>query len=283
MLKLFSKKKVDPAEELKNLLGDYGLPSFSPVIMSALEKVRDEESSNREIAEIATRDPGLSVKLLGIVNSAAFAIRNPVHNVDHAISLLGRGQLESILISVAVRDSLPNSAAPGYEVHRFWTTSARRASTAAALADRIDPATRSESFTASLLGDMAIPLLLHRKPQEYGPILEQHHHGGEKLEQLENQEFGWDHARVATWMCAEWKFPERLASAIGSHHGTHDEGLAPLPAVQLAAHLREFEEGEGIDEIVERAYDAYCLPKDESAELIRKSFEESAAIERLFV
>lgn len=282
MLKLFSKKKVDPAQELKNLLGDYGLPSFSPVIMSALEAVRDAESSNREIAEIAKRDPGLSVKLLGTVNSAAFAIRNPVDNVDHAISLLGRSQLESILISMAVRDSLPDSDAPGYDVHRFWTTSARRASAAAAFADRIDPASRSESFTASLLGDMAIPILSHRKSREYGPILEQHHRDGEKLEQLENQAFGWDHARVATWMCTEWNFPERLTSAIGSHHGTQDEGLA-LPAVQLVAHLREVEEGEGTDEIVEHAYDAYNLPKDESAALIRASFEESAAIARLFV
>ncbi len=283
MLKLFSKKKTDPAAELENLLGEYGLPSFSPVIMSALEKVRDDECSNGEIAEIATRDPGLSVRLLGTVNSAAFSIRNSVNSVHQAVSLLGRSQLESILVSMAVRESLPDSDAPGYDVQRFWTTSARRATAAAALADRIDPATRSESFTASLLGDMAIPILSHRKPGDYGPILEQHHLGGENLEQLENQAFGWDHARVASWMCAAWKFPDRLASAIGSHHGTGEEDMVALPAVQLVAHLREVEEGDGTDEIIERAYDVYHLPKDESAELIRVSFEESAAVARLFV
>ena len=88
---------------------------------------------------------------------------------------------------------------------------------------------------------------------------------------------------MATWMCTEWKFPERLTSAIGSHHGTQDEDLAPLPAVQLVAHLREVEEGEGTDEIVARAYETSTLPKDESAELIKARFEESAAIARQFV
>ena len=100
---------------------------------------------------------------LQIPSHEAFALRHKVRGVHHAVSLLGRSQLESMLISMAVRDTLPNSAKRGFEPRRFWTTSARRACTAAALADRIDPSTRSESFTASLLQDMAVPVLSHRR------------------------------------------------------------------------------------------------------------------------
>ena len=75
----------------------------------------------------------------------------PQRSVHHAISLLGRDQLESMLLSLAVHDALPSKPTLGFEAGRFWQTAARRATLGRALADKIDPATRSESFTASLL------------------------------------------------------------------------------------------------------------------------------------
>ena len=78
MLGLFGKKKSDPKEELRAVLGECELPTFPAVVANVLQRVRDDEASSSEISDLVSSDPGLSVRLLGTVNSAAFALRHRV-------------------------------------------------------------------------------------------------------------------------------------------------------------------------------------------------------------
>ena len=281
MLHILTGRVTHPAQELQALLGDYELPSFPALLLKALEKVRDDEASDADIAELVSADPGFSVRLLSTVNSAAFSLMHKVSNVDHAVSLLGRGELESLLISIAVRQVLPCHASADFDVRRFWHTAARRAATAKGLADRIDPSTRSESFTAGLLQDMAIPVLMRCRARDYGPVLARWHSDGGDLATLEHEAFGWDHARVAKGMCDKWQFPERITQAIGGHHGTGGDEMATLPAVNLVALLGEAEDV-GVEQLIESAYADYALPREQTAELVASRFASADEIARMF-
>lgn len=285
MLRMLRRKKSDPRKGLRAVLGEVELPTFPAVVTTALERVRDEDVSFDEMADLMSSDPGLSVRLLGTVNSAAFAMRHRVRNIHHAVSLLGRNQLESVLISLAVRDALPRDAGRGFDSQRFWVASARRATTGRALAEMIDPANRSESFTGSLLQDLAIPLLSRHRGDEYGDLLEAWHSGNEDLAGLERESFGWDHAEVAGWMCTEWEFPEMLTAAIRTHHGgeVEDGGDAPLPAVRRVAVLREVHEEHGRERFVEEVGRLYAIPADRAVEILDAGFEAADEIARLFV
>jgi HD-like signal output (HDOD) protein len=282
MLNIFKKKQIDPKEQMKAVLGDYELPSFPVIVMNALEKVRGAEVTNSEISELVATDPGLSVRLLTTVNSAAYALKHKVSNIDHAVSLMGRGELESILISMAVHEVMPTENIPVFDAQRFWGAAARRASLARGLADLVDPSSRSESFTAALLQDMAIPILARQRAADYGPVLEHWYANGADLVTLEREAFDWDHATVAMWMCNDWGFPDRIAEAIGAHHGTNDDELAALPAVSLVSCLREQEEDSGVERLVENAYENYNLPRDQVVDLVDESFAAANDIALMF-
>jgi HD-like signal output (HDOD) protein len=279
VLSLF-KKKTDPKEKLRSALGEIELPTFPTVVASALERVRDDEASTPEISDLLSSDPGLSVRLLGTVNSASFALRHRVRNVHHAVSLLGRNQLESLLISMAVRDALPRRSTRGFDVQRFWRTAARRATTARALAGEIEPATRSECFTGGLLQDLAIPLLAHHKGPAYDELLEQWHAGTGELAPLEREAFGWDHAEIAGLVCREWGFPDSLSEAIEGHHS--DDPSVPLPAVRLVAPLRESLEESGIDELISRCVEHHGLQAERLTELTATAYQDAEEIARMF-
>jgi len=281
MLNFFKKKQINPKEQMKAVLGDYELPSFPIIVMSAMEKVRDADSSNSEISELVASDPGLSVRLLTTVNSAAYALKHKVNNIDHAVSLMGRGELESILISVAVHEVMPKENIPVFDAQRFWGAAARRAALARRLADQIDPSSRSESYTAALLQDMAIPILAQQRADDYGPVLEHWYANGFDLVTLERETFDWDHATVAMWMCDDWGFPDRIAEAIGAHHGTNDD-LVALPAVSLVGVLREQGESTGVEQLIESAYENYGLSRDLVVELVDTSFAAAEDIARMF-
>ena len=282
MFRLFARTQTDPEAELKTILGDYELPTFPAIYMESLQLVRDESSSVAALGDVLASDPGLTMRLLRTVNSAAYGLRSRVNNVHHAVSLLGRANVESMLLSLATHSTLPSSPGPGFEPHRFWKTAARRAATARALADRVDPAGRSECFTAALLQDMALPMLSFRMGESYAQLLERWHSGDADLQVMEREQYGWDHARVAALMCAEWGFPESIAEAIAAHHGSEDPEVHQLPPVNLAALIREVNEELGVEQLVEQAEATMKLAGDTVRELIVESFRSAEEIAQQF-
>ncbi len=286
MLGLLGRRKAKDAQpNLDEILGSFELPSFPAVILAALEKIRDDDASIAEATDVIAADPGLTARLIDTVNSAAFGLRHTVRSVQHAASLLGRSQVESMLISLAVRDAVPNAAGPGFDAQRFWRTAARRAVTARAIADEIDPAARSESFTASLLQDMALPILTRARQQEYGGVLEQWHASTADLAQMEREEFGWTHAGVAGAMCERWSFPPAIGEAIRSHHDGIDGEDTPsdgLVSVRIVAPLREVNEAAGVEYLVESMHGALGLSKDRASALVERSFDEAETLSHLF-
>ena len=283
MLKFFARKDADPQTQLKEVFEGYALPTFPAIYLEALQQVRDRTSSAAALADVLALDPGLTMRLLGTVNSAAFGLRSPVTSVHHAVSMLGRGHIESMLISLAAHSVLPAEPRGGFEPNRFWRAAARRAATARALADRVNPAECSECFTAGLLSDMAVPVLSDRKGPAYARILERWHEAEGELHEMEQAAFGWDHAQVASLMCREWGFPDVIAEAIASHHDSHDGDFHALAPVSLAALIPEVD-GEGaIATVAERAHNAIGMDADEVRSLVENSFLQAEEIAGQFV
>jgi HD-like signal output (HDOD) protein len=283
MFGLFRRKKVDPERELAEVLGGARLPSFPVIQMQVLEALRQEDASMHAIGELVMRDPGLSTKVIQTVNCAGFGLKRRVDSVSHAVSLLGAGRLESVVLSVAVAQALPSRQVPGFRPRCFWRAAARRATTALALADLLHPASRSIAFTAGLLQDMAVPLLATHRGDRYAPVLEAWRGDGGSLAALERGEFGWCHAQVASWIASEWSFPEGLGYAIGGHHGSAEPELdSPLP-VRLVGFLGEGEEDDiDLEPIVETARDAHDVPSDRVVEAVRAGFASSEEVAALF-
>ncbi len=282
MFSFFKRRKVDPKKSLVEALGERQLPTFPAVVMRALELLRDPNSRDRQVAQVLATDPGLTVRILKVVNSAAFGLSRPITSVQQAIVLLGRGPLESLLLTVAVRGALPTPSAGGFESAGFWRTAAFRAVAARTLSKMLHPALATMSFTASLLQDMAKPMLLDARGDSYGPLYEHWWHTGESLTPLEQAEFGWDHAEVATWLCQEWAFPETLAAAIGDHHGTGGDGESAPAAVLLTSGLRGMDDGDGLDALIDRAEHDFALPCDDVVMAMEYSAQAAQEVAAMF-
>lgn len=268
----FWKRSPDPKSELETLIGDYELPSFPAVAMSTLALLRQEA----DMAEVAARimsDPGLTVRILRTVNSAAFGMRKRVTNLQYATSLLGRSRVESLVLSAAVGASLPR---PGViDLDRFWAVSARRACLARRIAARVEPASQSECFTAGLLQDMAVPVLAAAHPNRYGALYERAETDHLDLHALEREAFGYDHAQVGAVMAESWALPEPLIVAIADHHGAGPRAPEPVHAVACVRH------GESVDQLA--ALRDHCrtrldLPETDLDPLIESACAESSSL-----
>ena len=286
----FSKKKSGSSEKktgggskkaLQRALGDYQMPMFPAVAMKAMKLLRNDQVSLSSVAQVIMSDPGISTSMLAVVNSAANAMKHPVSSVPQAAALLGRSQVESILVSVAVGRSLP-AKSEYLDMTQFWRAAARRASIASGFAAKLHPTTQSTSYTAGLLQDMAVPLLMESKKNSYAKLfLEWQECDGDIAEQ-ERELFAWTHAEVAGWMCKEWNFPEALSSAIATHHDSAENENAPEPAVLLVSLIRGPDDAQGIETLVEHAVANYNLTGDECTAIVATGYEQGDETAKLF-
>jgi HD-like signal output (HDOD) protein len=279
----FFTKKTDPKAKLKKILKGYALPSFPAVVMQILQKIRSPYSSISSIADSLSLDPGLSVKVLGIANSAAFSPSKKVENLTQAIALVGISQLESMVLGVGVAKGLPKQSCQWHDPGEFWLASAKRAVLASDLAQILCPAKEGECFTAAFLQDMALPFLACHRSEEYDPIFKKWHLEGGDLAALEREHLAWDHAEVAAWICSEWGLPENIAAAIRGHHGQSVADYESLGPVKLVAILREDDTNSGIEEMIAEAQNTYGVPEEKIQDIIEPGFEKAKELTRLIL
>ena len=281
MLNIFRRHKKEPKSELSKLLGGYELPSFQAAVMNVLTMLRDPDFSMTEVAKQLEGDPGLHVKVLKAVNSAAFGLSTRVSNLHHAVTLLGRSRLETIVLSQVVNSVLPTVEVPFFDMREFWLSAARRASIARALAHHLHPATQIESFTAGLLQDMALPVLITIKPKEYCVIFDRWNtEKNSSLNVIERETFGYDHSIVGALMAEEWGFPGHLIQAISGYHN-RDGDVKIDPAVRLVSSLRIDDEAEATDMIMKSCIEEFGMGQDMILEMISKAFKDAEELSHM--
>ncbi|MDW3179369.1 MAG: HDOD domain-containing protein [Acidimicrobiia bacterium] len=268
-----------PPDPLRDAIGDLELPSFPGVILDALEKIREPDVSASAVADALAPDPGATIKLLRLVNSAAYGPSKPVTSVSQAVAIAGLGTVESMLLAIGVNVALPNVDVEGLDQKRFWRAAAHRGAVAKTFANELHPATAGISFTSGLLLDMAVPLLAVERA-DYRPLLREWHGGGADLHDLEHRRFGWSHDEIAARMCEEWELPTALREAIGGHHGSSTYE-AP-PAVVLSAPFREVQDDDVHDMVVSMAHESYNVEPDKTVALLEQAESDATEIAQLF-
>ncbi len=270
----FEHAHVDPARVLAKALGKLRLPTFPGATMATLELLRDPESRSERIALSIETNPGLVTHVLRVVNSSAFGLRQRVDRVSHAVALLGRAQMEALVVATAIKGSL-SKAAPKAAGKRFWQGAAVRASLARALAAVLDPPAQSQAFVAGLLQDMALPLLFAAKADAYRPIVQECARDPDKqLEELEREKFGWDHSLVGACVAHRWGLPATLMHGIGYHH---EEALSSA-ANHLVSYVRSGQDGPDASALPAIAKAKYGVSEDAVNAAIASANDQAAEL-----
>jgi len=258
-------------------LDSFDIPSFSSAVITLLGKLRNPEVSINELVTDLELDPGLHLRVLKTVNSAAFGLSRKVSNIKHAVNLLGRGRLESLILSVAVKRSLAtNSQAAWLDMQEFWRGASRQAAVARVLATALHPNVQSDVFTVGLLQNMAIPVLANHQGERYRHLYQQWQNEGGDLAKQEQDLFAIDHPTLGSMMAEKWDFPESLIVGIGEHHEI-DNDAVPL-SIKIAALMRHTPEDDLSKSLTSSAVELFSLNYEELYPLIDEAIQQSAEL-----
>ncbi len=72
--------------------------------LQLIQTLSSDDYDIDKVVSILSSDPGLTYRLLQFINSAFFAVANPIKNVRQAVAMLGGRQLKQWLLAVAMTD-----------------------------------------------------------------------------------------------------------------------------------------------------------------------------------
>jgi HD-like signal output (HDOD) protein len=220
---------VDRDTRIRRIVGGVDKLPTPPDIYFHLTRLTQAPTTNvAEVTQVVTRDPGLSAKLLQLVNSAYFGAGHTTTSIQQAVMRLGTDRLRYLALTAAVFSPPQPHAACWFSLDDLQ----RGAMRAAALAREFaEPAGRDEAFASTLLHDVGhIVLALGR-----GPEFQEFHERAptaESLLDLELELFGASHAEIGARLLAIWGLPTTIVDAVHYHH---DPGSAPEPVRRLAS------------------------------------------------
>jgi diguanylate cyclase (GGDEF)-like protein len=207
------------------------LPTLPSVAVRVLQLCQREDLNLGELAGVVTNDPALSAKVLKVVNSPAFGLRQEVRTVSHAVALLGANAVRTLVLSFSLTRDL--ARAPRWGLKTYWKRSVLGAVAAReVLAERPIPL-REEAFLVGLLQDIGMLALQRVLGKAYEDALAEAGTEHDRLMDRELTVFGSDHAEVGAWLLARWRLPERMCMAVAMSH--QPELLSPQVTEDLRA------------------------------------------------
>jgi HD-like signal output (HDOD) protein len=213
---------LSPAEitELQDFLDKklerIGVASRPEVAFRLLDMCHNAKAQMKDFADIIKVDHAMSGRVLRLANSALFAQRIPVTNLDRACLVLGIERIKAVSLGLQLsRAAIP---AGSKDVSReVWGQSVFRACLAAESARVVAPSHVPEAFVVGLLLDAGVPLMCKLVGDIYSALYTDCPTPG-ALFRRENETLGFTHVDVASAMCRRWRLPELLAKPIELHH-----------------------------------------------------------------
>jgi HD-like signal output (HDOD) protein/ActR/RegA family two-component response regulator len=215
------------------------LPSAPTLYHDLTAELRSADPSLGRVSGIVRRDPGMSAKLLQMVNSAFFGLRRRVTDVHQAVTLLGTDTIAALALSVHVFATANIPATLRTHFDAMWNRALTVATTSKELMTHadIDPRVADEAFLGGLLHDCGKLVLITNFADEYRAMLEA---GGDW--QSEAARFGADHAAIGAHLLSLWGLPDTIVEAVAFHHRPMESPsstFSPLTAVHAAVALED--------------------------------------------
>lgn len=200
------------------------IPSLPDVVTRIMAVIGKPTTPASEIAKLISYDPGLTSKVLRMVNSAAYGFQRQISSIQHGIMILGFNNVRGLVLSASIFKLFEGHTHPGGLNHTaFWEHSLSTAVAARLLAKTLRIPDADDIFSAAMLHDIGKVVLDVYFQEDYHAVLNQARRletpfHGPDFYRLEEEMLGITHTGIGSFLAAKWKLPNTFTDVIQFHH-----------------------------------------------------------------
>jgi HD-like signal output (HDOD) protein len=226
------------------------VPSLPTLYFQVLRELQSSQPSIERLGQIVASDPGMTAKLLQLVNSAFFGFACPITHPTEAIGMLGINTVRSLALSIHAFSCFDASSLGEASRDRLWTHSLRTGLVAQAIMRqlKVDKTMVEEAFIGGLLHDLGKLMLVSNMPAEYRKVIEMASRRQDNSRpaeatsvcDAEREIFGATHADVGAYLLGLWGLTAPIVEAVALHHTPSRSicsNISPLAVVHVANSL----------------------------------------------
>lgn len=244
-------------EEVIDNLSD--ISTLPDVVAKLTQLIADPETTASDINEALSRDPGLSAKILKMVNSSYYGFSRRIATITNAVVILGFTQVRNLALSAFVFNNFASVGNRfGFDLRDFWKHSLGVAFCAAQLSRRIDARLEEDAFICGLLHDLGKCIMAQKAPSDLEKVMEVVVRENILFYDAEQRVLSYDHALLGAAVVERWNLPEVLVQVIRNHHApTLATETATLAMIVNVADIlaRSLMMGSGGDGRIPRLYE----------------------------
>jgi putative nucleotidyltransferase with HDIG domain len=221
-------KRKKPEALLKGMVELSSLPF---IYIKINEAVNNPRSSIKDISEIISGDPGLTSRLLRLVNSAFYGFPSKIETVNRALLMVGMQQMRDLALATSVM-----SLFKGIPGHLVSMESLWRHSVACGLAARMLATVRQSGtnvellFTAGIIHDIGRLVIYKKIPETAQEMILRCKDSKEPLYLVEKEMLGFDHSDLGRMLAQSWNLPPSLEEVLAYHHFPQEAKQYPVEA-----------------------------------------------------
>lgn len=189
--------------------------SLPDIYFQLNEMIHDPRFSVADIGSVIAKDPGLSARLLRLVNSSFYGFQSKVDTISRAISIVGLDDLYHLVISTCVVDSFARISSDLVDMTDFWLRSVHCGVVAKLLANECPALNAERLFLVGLLHDIGSLVIYQQMPELAVEVLQAIGHDRRLLDKAEQDLLGFTHAQVGKELLSSWGLPGSLYEVVG--------------------------------------------------------------------
>jgi HD-like signal output (HDOD) protein len=226
--------------ELKQLVAQLDtLPSFPSLYLEIMQELASDDVAIEKIAAIIAKDPGMTVKMLQIVNSAATGLGRKVTNPEEAVQYVGMATVRALALSAHIFSCFEHTELEGFSIQELWDHAMRSAALARKIMtlESAEAAQVEDAYIAAMLHDVGKLMLANNLPEQFQLALRVAREQQISFPDAEHKIFGATHAGVGAYLLGLWGMPSPIVEAVALHHSpnwSETKSFEPLTAVHAA-------------------------------------------------
>jgi len=205
------------------------LPTLPEVALKIREAVENENTSAQQIADTLTQDASLSARLIQVSNSPLYRSRNPIEDLQMAVTRLGVRMVRDLVISLAMKQ-IYQATSDVLDEHfrKSWNTSVEVAAICRMLATTVPGINPEQALLAGLIHNIgALPILVMAEDDD--ELFNNSEALGEVINDLTSP--------VGELIMQTWNFGDAMIDVVKHSHNfsyDHPGGADLVDLVQIA-------------------------------------------------